>query len=272
MGLSVSSYLLWMLSLGLDACLCVLLFWRGASKRLPIFTVYVICSLVTAGTCWIVFRRYGFWSYAAYEVGWVSVGILIVAEWLVTAELCWRGFRAYRGIWALIWRFLLGLSTALLLHATYGALKQSNRIGSLVLTLQRDLALASAVILVAILIIERHYQLGFGSLERRIAIGLCAYFITAVLSNSLLIQWYVNHWPTFTNPPSVEHLEAWWNGLKLAVADAALGVWCFALRKPLPAPRPLPEMLPNDTYAELSPAINYRLRALNARLMDFLKT
>lgn len=106
MGLSVSSYLLWMLSLGLDACLCVLLFWRGASKRLPIFTVYVICSLVTAGTCWIVFRRYGFWSYAAYEVGWVSVGILIVAEWLVTAELCWRGFRAYRGIWALIWRFL----------------------------------------------------------------------------------------------------------------------------------------------------------------------
>jgi hypothetical protein len=262
-----------MLSLGLEASLCVLFFWRGASKRLPIFTGFLIFSLVTVCACWIVFRVYGFWSYAAYDVGWISSGILIVAEWLVTAELCWRGFRAYRGIWALIWRFLLGLSAVLLLHATYGALKQSHRIGSLILALHRDLALASAAILVTILIIERYYQLGFGPLERRISIGLCAYFITVVLSNSLVIQWFMTHWPAFSgHPPSVEHLGAWWNGAQLAVSDAVLGAWCFALRKPLPAPKPEPTLLPPETYGELSPAINYRLRALNARLIDLLKT
>jgi len=170
------------------------------------------------------------------------------------------------------WRLLLGLFAILLMHAAYGALEQSNRLGSLILTLHRDLALASAVILVGILIIERHYQLELGPLERRIAIGLCVYFITVVLSNSLLIQWYMTHWPAFSgHPPSRASLEAWWNGTQLTVFDVALGTWCFALRKPLPAPKPEPTLLPPETYGELSPAISYRLRALNARLMDILK-
>jgi hypothetical protein len=262
-----------MLSIALGAFLCGLLFWRGAAARLPFFTAYLLCQIVTSCVDWVVLREHGFWSHAALDVAWTIAGILMVAEWLVTAELCWRGFRAYRGIWAITWRLLLGLFAVLLLQASYGALGRSNLIGSLVLALHRDLALASAVILVAILIIERHYQLELDPLESRIAIGLCAYFITVVLSNSLLMQWYVTHWPAFSSrPPSVEHLEAWWNGAQLAVFDTALGVWCFALRKPLPAPKPAPEMLPPDTYGELSPAINYRLRTLNARLMDFLKT
>jgi len=273
MGLSTSSYLLWMLSLGLEAFLCVLFFCRGASKRLPILTVYLVLQIVTASAEWVIYSEYGFWSYAAYDVGWISIGILIVAEWLVTAELCWRGFRAYRGIWAMTWRLLFGLFAILLARAIYGAHGQSSRLGSLILTLHRDLALASAVILVAMLLVARHYQLEFGPLERWIAIGLCAYFITIVLSNSLLIQWCMTYWPAFSgHPPSQASLEAWWNGVQLAVFDAALGAWCFALRKPLPAPNPEPTLLPPETYGELSPAINYRLRALNARLMDLLKT
>jgi len=273
MGLSVSSYGLWILSNALGVSLCVLVFWRRLQGRLPLFTVYLLCQIVASCVGWVIFREHGFWSHATFDFGWISIGILTVAEWLVTAELCRRGFRAYRGIWALTWRCLLGLFAVLLLHATYGALKQQNRLGSLVLTLHRDLALASAAILVAMLLVARHYQLEFGSLERQIAVGLCAYFITIVLSNSLLIQWYMTHWPAFNgHAPSQASLEAWWNGVQLAVIDAALGAWCFALRKPLPAPKPEPTLLPPETYGELAPAINYRLRALNARLMDLLKT
>jgi hypothetical protein len=128
------------------------------------------------------------------------------------------------------------------------------------------------VILIAILIIERRYQLELGPLERQIAIGLCVYFITILLSSSLLIQWFMTHWPAFRgHSPSDELLETWWNGAKFTVLDAALAVWCFALRRPLPAPRPDPILLPSATYGELSPAINYRLRALNERLIDLLK-
>ncbi|MGO9641352.1 MAG: hypothetical protein ACLP1Y_08625 [Candidatus Acidiferrales bacterium] len=272
MGLSISSYSLWMLSIVLEACLCVLFFWRGANKRLPLFATYLVCQIVTSFAGRIADHEFGFWSSANYYISWVNSGTVMIAAWLVTAELCFRGFRAYKGIWAVTWRLLLLLSALLLSHAAYDMSKNAYRIGALILVLQRDLALASAVILIAILIIERRYQLELGLLERQIAIGLCVYFIAILLSNSLLIQWYMAHWPTFSgHPPSVEHLEAWWNGAKFAVLDAALAVWCFALRRPLPAPRPDPILLPPATYGELSPAINYRLRALNERLMDLLK-
>jgi hypothetical protein len=261
-----------MLSNMLGGSLCLLTFWRHVQRRLHFFSIYVILQFLTGLVAWEVSREFGFWSFTFYYVAWTATGILLIVEWLVTVELCYRGLRAYRGIWAMTWRLLAGLFAVLLVNATYGALGQSRRVGSLILTLNRDLALASAVILLAMLIVVRHYQLEFGPLERRIAIGFCAYFITVVLSNSFLIQWYAAHWPSFAGHPlSSGHLEAWWNGAQLAVFDAALGVWCFTLRKPLPARKSVPEMLPNDTYAELSPAINYRLRALNARLIDLLK-
>jgi hypothetical protein len=262
-----------MLSDVLGASLCLLIFWRGVQSRLPLFSAYVLLQFLTGLAGWVVSRKFGFWSSTVYYFAWTTSGTLLIAEWLVTAELCYRGFQAYRGIWAMAWRLLLGLFVILLVHAAYGALGQSNRIGSLILTLHRDLALASAAILVGMLLVARHYQLELGPLERRIVIGFCAYFITVVLSNSLLIQWYMTHWPAFNgHAPSQASLEAWWNGVQLAVLDAALVAWCLALRKPLPAPKPAPTLLPQETYGELSPAINYRLRSLNARLIDLLKT
>jgi len=236
------------------------------------FSPYVIFQFLAGLADWAVFRKFGFWSHAYYCLAWAVVGMLLMAELLVTAELCYRGLRAYKGIWAMTWRLLVGLFAVLLVHATYGALGQPRPIGSLILTLNRDLALASAVILVAILIVVRHYQLEFGALERRIAIGLCAYYITIVLSDSLLIQWYVSHLPTFRGyPPSLVAPAAWWEGAQLAVTVVILGAWCLALRKPLPAPRPAPQILPAGTYGEFSPAMNSRLRTINARLMNVLK-
>lgn len=272
MGLSISSSVLWALSEVLEACLCVLIFWRGANKRLPVFTAYLAYQIVGASAAWAVMREFGFWSSAYYYASWVNSGILMIAGWLVTAELSHRGFRAYRGIWAMTWRLLLALSVLFLLDASYDASKHANKIGALIVVLQRDLAMASAVILVAILVIERHYDSQLDGLERQIATGLCVYLIAILLSNSLLIQWSAAHWPAFSgHPPSVERLETWWNGARFVVWNAALAAWCFALRKPLPAPKPEPTLLPPETYGELSPAINYRLRALNARLMDILK-
>ncbi len=197
----------------------------------------------------------------------------MLAEWLVTVELCYRGFRAYRGIWALAWRLLLFLFVLFLLHAAYDASKVPQKAGTMLVVLQRDLAMASATILVVILLIERGYGSQFDGFARQIATGLCVYMIAVLLSNTLLIQWYAAHWPSLTNyPSSVQHLEMLWNGARFIVLNMVLGLWCYALRKPLPAPKPVPEVLPPETYGELSPAINYRLRTLNARLMDFLKT
>lgn len=273
MGLSISSYALWMLSFTLDICLCALIFWRGANTRSPLFETYLLSQIIGVCATWLVMREFGFWSSAYYYTSWVNSGTSMLAIWLVTAELCYLGFRAYRGIWGMGWRLLLFLSVLFVLHAAHDASKVTHKIAAIILVLQRDFAMASAVILVAILIIERQYDSQLDGLDRQIAIGLCVYLIAILLSDSVLIQWNVAHWPSFYgNPPSAQRQEAWWNGARFVVLNAVLAVWCFALRKPLPAPRPAPQMLPPETYGELSPAINSRLRALNARLMDFLKT
>lgn len=272
MGLSLSSYVLWVLSLTLEIGLCVLVFLRGASKRLPLFMTYLLYQVVAGVAGWAVAQKFGFWSFAYYYTAWGITGILMILVWLVTAELCFRGFRMYRGIWAMNWRLLWILSALFLFHAVADTSKHADRIGALILVLQRDLAMASAVILVTILIIDHRYESHLDRIERRIAFGLCLYLITVLLSDSLLIQWYATRWPTFAgHPASAEHLEALWNGAQFVVMNAVLAVWCFALRKPLPVLKPEPVLLPEDTYGELSPATNYRLRALNARLIDLLK-
>jgi hypothetical protein len=205
-------------------------------------------------------RGFGFWSSAYYCASWIDSGMTMVASWLVTGELCHHGFRAYRGIWAVAWRLLLILSGLFILHATYDASKVTNGIGTLILVLQRDLAMASAVILVAILIIERSYGSQLEGFERQIAIGLCVYLVTLLLSNSLLIRWYAAHWPSTSGyPPSIRQLEAWWNGVRFVVVNIVLGAWCFALRKPLPAPKSEP--IRNPSCCRRTPTESSRPRS-----------
>jgi hypothetical protein len=50
-----------------------------------------------------------------------------------------------------------------------------------------------------------------------------------------------------------------------------MGIWCYALRRPLPAPSEGPTMLPAEVYREMSPAINMRLATFNNRLVELLK-
>jgi hypothetical protein len=51
----------------------------------------------------------------------------------------------------------------------------------------------------------------------------------------------------------------------------AMGIWCYALRKPIPERADAPELLPVEVYRELSPAINMRLATFNNRLVELLK-
>ena len=51
---------------------------------------------------------------------------------------------------------------------------------------------------------------------------------------------------------------------------AAIGIWCYGLRKPVVAPGRA-ELLPAEVYQELSPAINLRLSTFNDKLVELLK-
>jgi hypothetical protein len=69
----------------------------------------------------------------------------------------------------------------------------------------------------------------------------------------------------------LQQSQSWWTTARTLPALGIFGVWAVTLAQPVPAARPAPILLPASAYRELSPAVNFRLNALNTRLLELLK-
>src|ERR1700690_2587115 len=132
MQLSHLNYAVWIVSSGMEVLVCALAYWRGLQNRLPFFTAYLTALVLWDGLGWIVYRVYGFGSFAAYEVAWITIGILLAARGLAVGELSFRLLRVYPGIWALAWRILLAVSFVFLLHAAIESASRPYWLGTFV--------------------------------------------------------------------------------------------------------------------------------------------
>jgi hypothetical protein len=197
------------------------------------------------------------------------------------AELCRYKLREYRGIWELGWRVLAGFSVLFVLHAAWDTWGQPNRLAIYSLTLDRDLAIASVAILAALLLIHNYYGLTLEPLQRTIAAGICLVcsvdFIGDTILQSLFTGYLFPFFATEKAPlrasviPFYNRINDIWTTIHLFSFMAAMGIWYYALRKPIPARAEAPELLPAEVYRELSPAINMRLATFNDRLVELLK-
>jgi hypothetical protein len=226
---------------------------------------------------WLTYQYSGFNSLTSYYAYWGSVLLNGIARSLAIVELCRYGLRAYRGIWALVWRVLTVMSVFLLAHAAVDAWGQPNRVAIYGYTLDRDLAFASIVILTALLLIRNYYGLALQPLQKAIALGICFVGAVDVIGNTVIRNLYAGYlfawfmegkkalWPEYMRVTDI------WSTVHLFAFMFAMGIWCFALRKPLPAPSEAPVLLPASVYRELSPAINVRLATFNNRMVELLK-
>jgi hypothetical protein len=273
MHLTHLNYGLWILTTALEVLACSLAYRRGLYRSLPFFTAYLTLMVAATGFLWFVYRAFGFGSWIAYDAGWITHAILLAARGLAVGELCLRLLRSYPGIWALAWRILLAVSFLFLLHAGVESASQPYWLGTFVLALDRDLELAATGVLIALLLIGRYYTLQMDLLERRIAAGLCVMSVIIVVTNALLFQAAVAHPSSWLGYHAwLAHAQIWWNSAQAVASACVLSVWAVALWTPIPAKRAVPVLLPASTYRELSPAINFRLRAMNARLTELLKS
>jgi hypothetical protein len=209
----------------------------------------------------------------AYDAGWITRAVLLAARGLAVGELCFRLLRTYPGIWALAWRILLAVSFVFLLHAAIESASQPYWLGTFVLALDRDLELTATAVLIALLLIGRYYTLGMDSVERRIAGGLCFLSVTILMTNAVMVQAMAKHLTSWLSYGAwLVQAQPWWNSAQSLAAACVLVLWAVALREPVPALRPAPVLLPASAYRELSPAVNFRLRALNTRLVELLKS
>jgi hypothetical protein len=272
MHISHLNYALWIVTTGLEVLVCAEAYRIRLFRTLPFFTAYVTLALVSTCVRWLVYPLFGFGSWTAYDVAWITNAIMLAARGLAIGELCFRLLRAYRGIWALAWRILLVVSAVLLLHAAIETASRPYWLNTFVIALDRDLEIVATGVLIALLLIGRYYTLEMDSLERRIAAGLCVYSVTRVMTSAAMVQGIATHLPSWAGYHAwLEHAQSWWNSAQGVAQACVLVVWAVALRKPVPFARQTPALLPESTYRELSPAINFRLRALNTRLLELLK-
>jgi len=201
----------------------------------------------------------GYSSRPVFYYFWITQGILVVTRAAAVVEIAWRALRGYRGVWGLGWRLLCFVGLILLFHAAMNVSGSASFLVRLIVTAERDLELAVAGILVALLATSRYYRIPFDPAQRMVALGLGFYSAVQVLNNGLPRGWQTLYFD-------------WWSAIRVITFQATLVIWLWALRKPLPAAAPAPALLPQGVYDELSPQVNYRLRVLNERLLEILKS
>jgi hypothetical protein len=273
--------LLYWSTVGFEILLCVLVYFRNLQRRLPFFTTYSTFLLSCTVGLALFYDHFGFRSAASYDAYWFTTDLIVIVRFFAICELCRYELRGYQGIWALTWRVLALLAVFFLGHAAVDAWGQVGEIGIYGLTIERDIAISSVVILMALLLIRNYYGLSLDPLHKWIAVGMCLVAVIGVMNNTILhstltgrlVMWlfgrYASSWPGLR--PQVESAFSLWGSIRTSGDIISIGIWCYALRKPLPVPAQDPVLLPVDVYRELSPAVNLRLRAFNDRLLEMLK-
>jgi hypothetical protein len=272
MHLTPLNYALWLVVTSFEVIVCALAYWFGLYRTLPFFTGFLTVLVAQTGFLWVVYRKFGFGSWAAYDAAWGANALMLVAQALVIGELCYCLLRAYPGIWALARLILVAVAFLFVLNAALVAAYRTYWLDTFVLRLDRDLNLASVGVLVTLLLIGRYYQLELDPLERRVAAGLCVWSVVMTITNAFMAQAAATHLPSWHGYYYwLNQIYTWWYSARAIPVLCVLIAWALALRQPVPAARPAPVLLPASAYGDLSPDVNLRLRALNMRLMELLK-
>jgi hypothetical protein len=130
-------------------------------------------------------------------------------------------------------------------------------------------------------LIRKYYGLTLEPMLTWIAIGMCLISIIDIVNNAILYRiftgrlmfWFFGRYTSSWSglKAQVEGANDLWNSIRTLGFISSISIWCYALRKPLPAPAKEPVLLPAEVYKELSPAVNLRLRSFNDRLLEMLK-
>lgn len=261
--------------------LCAFVLARKVMHILPFFAIYSFALLVDMVVVWLIYEYFGFNSLTAYYSFWVSILLNAVARSFAIGEVCRHGLRAYQGIWGLVWRVLATLSILLVARTIFDARQEPNRVAIYGTTADRDLALASIIILLVLLLFRNYYGIVLEPLQKGIALGICFISIVDVIGNTVLRNIFTSSLLSFflanqekvrsALNPSFQRVSDLWGIIHLFSFMFTIGIWCFALRKPLPARQDSPALLPSEVYRKLSPAINMRLASFNTRILELLK-
>ena len=245
----------WALTTALELALLLLLLRRKAIANYPFFTAYLVSAILQSAAVAALQRFTGLDKYVAWDIAWGTQAVVTIMRSLALVELTRKILSAYLGVWALAWRLLLGVGVVVLLYALAFSKGQSEW---LVLNAVRGFELASAAVIVTMLLFARFYSLPLRLLPRALAVGFCLYSSFYVIDYSLLER-------------AVQQYGTFWNFLGIVTFMASLLLWISAARRYVPAEDEVqPVSIPPELYGKFSSEVNLRLHLLNRQLMLLL--
>jgi len=245
----------WALTTALELVLLFLLLRRKAIPNYPLFTAYLISTILQSAAIAALQRFPSLDKYVAWDIAWGTQAVVTIMRSLALVELTRRILAAYLGIWALAWRLLLCVGAGALVYTLAFCRGQSEW---LVLNGVRGFELASAAVIVTMLLFARFYSLPLRLLPRALAIGFCLYSSFYVIDYSLLER-------------TVQQHGSFWNFLGIVTFMASLLLWISAAGKYVAVEDKVKlASIPPELYGRLSSEVNLRLHLLNRQLMLLL--
>jgi len=243
----------WVLNISVQLGLLFLLIVRKEVTRFPAFTAYLVVNLVQSAIFVFVFPRIGATSKAAWRVGWISQGLVVVARSVAVAEVC-RGILArYRGIWAMGWRLLATVGIVVLVIAV--ALGRHD-LRAAIITLNTGTELAIAAVMAFLFVFARYYEVPLDDPMRTMGVAFCFLSCASVI-NDLFLQRF---WADYLR---------FWNLTGTGTFLFVLLLWTWALREPVRRRSTQPALLDSTVYGVMIPEMNKRLAKLNEELATF---
>src|SRR5438132_4717840 len=258
MYLTASAFALWTLTVILEGLLCAVVVQRRLWQRLPLFSSYVLFKFLVTTGLWLVYRRFGYDSNSALYFFWSTQSLLLVSRAGVCAELCWLAFKSRAGLCVDVRKVLIAIATAILVYAAIDAYRQVSVLRGFVVTSERSLELSIAIFLTSFLIIANRYRIPIERSSFLIAVGVCLHSAFQVLNNTFFKTW-------------LDPYFSWWRNAYMVSFQVALLIFLVALRRPLPETKPIPTLLPRDTYHSYSRLIGQRLKDLGRDIQEVMK-
>lgn len=248
-GIDPLELALWGFNFALEAILAIVLLRRQRWRVYTGLFVYISVDFLQSVFLFLLYSSWGFTSIPAKRAAWLSqIPVLCMRAWAV-GDLSRLLLRRYVGIWALAWRLLALLGSGLVVGSV---LRAGRGWAQIVPNLNISLEWTTVVVLVALFIFARNYEVAASPTLRTMALGFLLYSSFAILNNTVLTHWLARYSDA-------------WNILRTLSFLASVCLWLWAALRPVEETQQV-SMLPRDVYQQLTPELNLRLRDLNERL------
>jgi hypothetical protein len=248
-GIYQFEFVLWCVSLLFQVTVFTYLLFSRKSRAYPGLTAYLGMNIFQSVFLYAIYIKWGFGTAPTKRPAWISqIPVLSMRAWAV-ADICRLLLNPYAGIWRLAWRILALLASGLVLGSILTAGRDWNAV---VFNLNISLEWTTVLLIVAMFLFARYYEIEASPVLRNLALGFLLYSSFAVVNATIL-----NHW--------LSRYSNAWNILGTLSFLASVCLWLSAVLKPVPV-QPKVSLLPSDLYQTLTPQLNLRLRTLNERL------